>query len=164
VESGRTLLLDLAVRAAPGDAFVVSDLDAAGWLERYTLPDPSLAPAGESLVQAQLPMRAGEGRAEAAARMETLAGQALPGLRERVTWRREGVAHRRTGALDLPGTTWRDRPAVDRGDGVFLAGDMVAAPGLLSEVSFHSALAAAHGALAGLGRTENRFGTTRRGG
>ena len=44
----------------------------------------------------------------------------------------------RTGPLDHPGKTWRDRPAVDRGDGVFLAGDMVAAPGLLSEVSWAS--------------------------
>ncbi|TMR22575.1 FAD-binding protein, partial [Nonomuraea turkmeniaca] len=39
-ESGRTVLLDLAVRADRRDAFVVSDLDEAGWLERYTLPDP----------------------------------------------------------------------------------------------------------------------------
>ena len=42
----------------------------------------------------------------------------------------------RTGALDLPGKTWRDRPAIDRGDGVFLAGDMVAAPGCLSEIAW----------------------------
>jgi hypothetical protein len=47
-----------------------------------------------------------------------------------------------TGALDLPGTAWRDRPQVDRGNGVYLVGDMVAAPGLLTEVSFNSALAA----------------------
>ena len=45
----------------------------------------------------------------------------------------------RSGALDMPGTTWRDRPAVDRGDGVFLAGDMVAADGLLAEVAWASA-------------------------
>ncbi|WP_405149144.1 NAD(P)-binding protein [Sphaerisporangium sp. NBC_01403] len=148
VHSGRTLLLDLAVRADRRDAFVVSDLDAAGWLERYTLPDPSLAPPGESLIQAQLPLREGEGRAGALARLEGLVGQALPGWQERVTWRRHSIANRRTGALDLPGRTWRDRPAVERGDGVFLAGDMVAAPGLLSEVSFHSGIAAARGALA----------------
>jgi hypothetical protein len=53
----------------------------------------------------------------------------------------------RSGALDMPGTTWRDRPAVDRGDGVFLAGDMVAAPGLLSEVSWASAIEASRLAL-----------------
>lgn len=49
----------------------------------------------------------------------------------------------RTGALDPPGATWRDRPAIDRGDGVFLAGDMVAAPGLLFEVGAASAVEAA---------------------
>jgi len=53
-----------------------------------------------------------------------------------------------TGALDLPGTTWRDRPAIDRGKGIFLAGDQVAALGLLSEVAFASASRAAAGALA----------------
>lgn len=143
VESGRTVLLDLAVRTARGDAFVVADLDGAGWLERYTLADPSLAPAGESLIQAQLPLRPGEPRTDALTRLETLADQALPGWRDRVTWRRDAVAHRRTGALDLPGQTWRDRPAIARGGGVYLVGDQVAAPGLLSEVSFHSAVTAA---------------------
>ncbi len=53
----------------------------------------------------------------------------------------------RSGALDMPGTSWRDRPAVDRGDGVFLAGDMVAAPGLLAEVSWASGVQAARLAL-----------------
>ncbi len=147
VDSGRTMLLDLAVRTDRRDAFVVSDLDAAGWLERFTLPDPGLAPPGESLIQAQLPLRDAEGGAAGLARLEALADQALPGWRERATWRRHGIANRRTGALDLPGQTWRDRPAIHRGGGVFLAGDMVAAPGLLSEVSFHSAIAAARGAL-----------------
>ncbi|CAM5549146.1 FAD-dependent oxidoreductase [Streptomyces tanashiensis] len=57
-------------------------------------------------------------------------------------WRREAVSQGRTGAVDRPGTTWRDRPAVDRGDGVYLVGDQVAAPGVLSEVSFTSAVEA----------------------
>ena len=59
-ESGRSLLVDLGLRARRGDVFLVFDHDEAGFLERYSSPDPSLAPAGESLVQAQLPMRAGE--------------------------------------------------------------------------------------------------------
>jgi hypothetical protein len=66
----------------------------------------------------------------------------MPGWRERETWRRRQVMAARTGALDLPGTTWRDRPAIDRGEGVFLAGDMVAAPGLLSEVAWASGIEA----------------------
>ena len=48
----------------------------------------------------------------------------------------------RSGAVDLPGTSWRDRPAIDRGDGVCLCGDQVAAPGCLAEVSFASAIEA----------------------
>ena len=54
----------------------------------------------------------------------------------------------RTGALDPPGKTWRDRPAIDRGDGVFLAGDMVAAPGCLSEIAWASAVEASRLAVA----------------
>jgi hypothetical protein len=42
----------------------------------------------------------------------------------------------------MPGQTWRDRPAVDRGDGVYVAGDMVAAPGCLSEIAWASAVQA----------------------
>jgi hypothetical protein len=148
VPSGRTVLLDVAVRRARRDAFVVCDLDEAGWLERFTAPDPTLAPRGESLVQVQLPLRPGEPLASGRRRVERLVDLALPGWQERVTWRRDSVSNGRSGALDLPGRTWRDRPAVARGDGVFLAGDMVAAPGLLSEVSFASARLAARQAVA----------------
>ncbi|MEV7284548.1 NAD(P)-binding protein [Streptomyces sp. NPDC093252] len=152
---GRTALLDLAVRTRRGDPFVLSDLDAPGWLERFTAQDPTLAPAGEQLIQGQIPIAPHESRADGVARAERLLDLAFEGWRERVTWRREAVAHGRTGAVDLPGTSWRDRPAVDRGDGVFLAGDEVAAPGVLSEVSFTSALTAVSLAL-------GRDGTVRR--
>jgi hypothetical protein len=57
----------------------------------------------------------------------------------------------RSGPLDHPGKTWRARPAVDRGNGVFLAGDMVAAPGLLSEVSWASGADAGRLGLAAAG-------------
>ncbi|MEV5318614.1 NAD(P)-binding protein [Streptomyces sp. NPDC052687] len=140
--SGRTALIDLAVRTRRGDAFIVSDLDAPGWLERFTAQDRTLAPAGEQLIQGQFPIGPHESRADGVARAEQLLDLACEGWRERVTWRREAVANGRTGAVDLPGTTWRDRPAIDRGDGVYLAGDQVAAPGVLAEVSFTSALTA----------------------
>ncbi|MGW6788117.1 FAD-dependent oxidoreductase [Streptomyces chartreusis] len=140
--SGRTALIDLAVRTRRGDAFVVSDLDGTGWLERFTAQDRSLAPAGEQLIQGQIPIAPHESRADGIARAEQLLDLGFRGWRERVTWRREALANGRTGAVDLPGTSWRDRPAVDRGDGVYLAGDQVAAPGVLSEVSFNSALTA----------------------
>jgi hypothetical protein len=139
-DSGRTLLLDLGLHRRRGDAFVISDLDEAGWAEDYAIPDPTVAPPGHSLVQVHMPLRPGETSAAALERLEHLLDLGYPDWQERQTWRRQGLANGRTGALDLPGRTWRDRPAVDRGDGVFLAGDMVAAPGLLSEVSFASAL------------------------
>ncbi|MFJ6726015.1 NAD(P)-binding protein [Streptomyces sp. NPDC091281] len=140
--SGRTVLVDLAVRTRRGDAFAVSDLDAPGWVERFTAQDPTLAPPGEQLVQGQIPIGPDGRKADGVARAEELFDLGLPGWRERVTWRRAAVAAGRTGAVDPPGATWRDRPAVDRGDGVYLAGDQVAAPGVLSEVSFTSALTA----------------------
>jgi phytoene dehydrogenase-like protein len=140
--SGRTVLLDLAVRTRRGDAFAVADLDSPGWIERFTAQDRTLAPAGEQLVQSQIPIAPHESKADGTARAEHLLDLAFKGWRGRVTWRREAVANGRTGAVDLPGSSWRDRPAIDCGDGVYLAGDQVSAPGVLSEVSFNSALTA----------------------
>ena len=151
-QSGHTVCLDLGLRTRRGDPFVVADLDEAGWIERFSAPDPSLAPDGEELVQAQMPVRPGESADAAAARLERLLDLALPERAERQTWQRRLVMDGRTGALDLPGQTWHDRPAIDRGDGVFLAGDMVARPGLLSEVAWASGVAAAESALALTGR------------
>lgn len=140
--SGRTALIDLAIRTRRGDAFAVSDLDAPGWIERFTAQDRTLAPAGEQLLQGQIPIAPHESRADGIARAEELLDLAFPAWRDRVTYRREAVANGRTGAVDLPGTSWRDRPRIDRGNDVYLAGDQVAAPGVLSEVSFNSALEA----------------------
>ena len=146
-DSGRATLLDLGLRRRRGDAFVVADLDEAGWAERYSAPDPTVAPPGHSLIQAQIPLRTGEAGASGLRRLERMLDLGYPGWRDRQVWSRRAIANARSGALDLPGRTWRDRPRVERGDGVFLAGDMVAAPGLLSEVAFNSALTAARGAL-----------------
>jgi phytoene dehydrogenase-like protein len=149
--SGRTVCIDLGLRHRRGDPFVVSDMDEAGWIERFSAADATLAPKGEELVQAQMPIRPQESIDDAAARLERLLDASLPQWRERETWRRRQVMDARSGALDMPGSSWRDRPAVDRGDGVFLAGDMVAAPGLLSEVSWASALEASKLALEAIG-------------
>jgi phytoene dehydrogenase-like protein len=174
---GRTVLIDLGFRSADRrgtgvslgrgrghghgrgrrtDAFIVSDLDAPGWLERFTVQDPSLAPTGHQLVQGQLPIAPGESRADGVAHAERLLDLGFPAWRERVAWRQESVATGRTGALDLPGTTWRDRQAIDRGNGVYLAGDEVAAPGMLCEVSFNSAIEATTLALKGRSAVERR--------
>ncbi|MEV0225757.1 FAD-dependent oxidoreductase [Streptomyces sp. NPDC050704] len=164
--SGRTALLDLAVRTLPrarllphsrlrssggtpmiggtstGDAFAVSDLDAPGWIERFTAQDRTLAPTNEQLIQGQIPIAPHESHADGIARAEELLDLGFPAWRDRITYRNEALANGRTGAVDHPGTSWRDRPRVDRGDDVYLAGDQVAAPGVLSEVSFNSALEA----------------------
>jgi hypothetical protein len=146
--SGRTICVDLALSHRRGDPWVVSDLDEAGWVERFSAADPTLAPDGEELIQAQMPIRPDESADAAHVRLERLLDGSLEGWRDRVTWRRRQVMDGRSGALDLPGTTWRDRPAIDRGGGILLAGDMVAAPGLLSEVAWASGLQAARAALA----------------
>jgi hypothetical protein len=67
-----------------------------------------------------------------------------------VEWRRGAVRTDCSGALDLPGTTWRDRPAVGRGENLAVATDQSAAPGLLAEVG----IAAAHLALQHLDGTD----------
>jgi hypothetical protein len=138
----RTALLDMAVTRRRRDPLILLDLDQPGFAENYSIPDPSLAPAGQSLIQAQAGLWPGEDLAHAVTRVETLLGTAYTGWRDRQTWRRQLSLTGESGALDLPGTTWRDRPAGDRGDGVHIADDMVAAPGLLSEVSHQSAVMA----------------------
>jgi hypothetical protein len=137
----RTALLDVAVTRRR-DPLILLDLDQPGFAENYSIPDPSLAPAGESLIQSQAGLRPDEDLAHAVTRLETLLDTAYTGWRDRQTWRRQFGLTGETGALDPPGTTWRDRPAGDRGEGVHIAGDMVAAPGLLSEVSHQSAVMA----------------------
>ena len=141
----RTALLDVAVERRRGDPFVVADLDECGWVETFSMPDPTLAPAGEHLVQAQIGMRPDEPLDDAIARLERLVDTGYDGWRDRERWRRQAKIEGESGAVDLPGTSWRDRPAIDRGDGVYLVGDMVAAPGLLAEVTHASALTAIAG-------------------
>jgi phytoene dehydrogenase-like protein len=146
--SGHAVCIDLAVRHRRGDPFVVVDLQETGWVERYTAADHSLAPDGEELIQAQMPIRPAESADAAAGRLERLLDASYPEWRDRETWRRRQVMDGRTGALDPPGKTWRDRPRVDRGGHVYLAGDMVAAPGCLSEIAWASAIEASTLALA----------------
>ncbi|BCK56651.1 NAD(P)-binding protein [Nocardia wallacei] len=149
--SGHTVLLDVAVTASRRDRTVVFDLDEGGFQESYTMQDDTIAPPGESLYQLQMPVRAGESAPDAHRRLEAFADLTIPNWRSRTTFHRTAAAKNRTGALDLPGHTWRDRPAIDRGNDVYLVGDMVAAPGMRGEISINSALAAADRATAALG-------------
>ncbi|MGI8901431.1 MAG: FAD-dependent oxidoreductase [Nocardioides sp.] len=157
-EGTRTAFLDVGVKERRRDPFVVWDLDEAGWAERYSRPDPSLAPAGHSVIQAQVGLRPGESLDDGVERIGALLDCGFPHWREREAWRRRYVLDGRSGALDLPGTSWQDRPAVERGDGVFLCGDAVAAPGLLSEVAVTSAVRAAAGTIAYLSAPGARHG------
>ena len=147
-EGTRCAVVEVGLRHWRGDAFAVVDLDQGCWVERFTAPDPSLAPPGHELVQGHTGLAPGEPVEKGVRRLEAVLDGAFPGWRGRQTWRRRMEMRNLTGAVDLPGKTWKDRPSVDRGGGVFLAGDQVAAPGLLSEVAFTSASRAAAGALA----------------
>lgn len=146
--SGLTVCLDIGLSHRMGDPTLVLDLDEAGWVGRYSAANPSVAPDRHELIQAQMPIRDGESADQATLRLERLLDAGLPDWRERLTWKRRQVMDGRSGALDMPGSTWEDRPSIDRGQGVFLAGDMVAAPGLLGEVSWASGIEAARLALA----------------
>ena len=126
---------------------VLIDLDKGVYLARYSALDPSLAPAGHDVLQCSAGLRPGEDAASAQRRIEAALDQAFAG------WRERAVSDRRSqtfspGYRDKVGTTWQQRPAIDRGDGVLLAGDWVAAPGFLAEVCFTSAAAAAERAVA----------------
>jgi hypothetical protein len=153
----RVALLDVGFRTRRGDAYILADLDDAGFVERFTRNDRTLAPAGHELAQGQIGLRPDESLDDGVARVEALFDLAFPGWREREAWRRRSAIEGRTGALDYPGTTWRERAAVVRGDGVFLAGDWVAAPGVLVEVSWASGVEAGRAAALS-GRTAGRRG------
>lgn len=139
----RTALLDIGLTSRRGDPFVVFDLDEGVFAERYTVPDRTLAPNGSELIQAQVGLREDEDLETGVAQIEAVLDATHRDWRTREVWRRRQLVTDSSGAVDLPGRTWRDRPQIDRGDGVFLCGDMVAAPGLLGEVSCTSAVTAA---------------------
>jgi hypothetical protein len=126
----------------------VFDLDDGAFVTRASAVVPSLAPDGCELIQASLGLCPGEGLASGVDRIETLLDQSFAGWRERTTWYRRGLVTESTGAVDLPGTTWRDREPVAFADRVWLAGDWVAAPGHLAEVACNSAIRAARAAVA----------------
>ncbi|MFC7448705.1 FAD-dependent oxidoreductase [Rhodococcus daqingensis] len=149
-QSGHCVMLDLAVREGRRDLFTAADLDEGGFHDCYSMQDRSVAPPGESLFQIDMPVRPDESADQARIRLYRFTDLTVPGWRDRVTWQRTATARDRTGAVDLPGQTWRDRPEIDRGSGVYLVGDMVAAPGMRGEIAINSALRAAEAVVAGL--------------
>jgi phytoene dehydrogenase-like protein len=142
----RTALLDLGLVARRGDPYLIVDLDEAAFVDRFTAVDKTLAPERHSLVQAMIGLRPDESLEAATSRIEAILDVGYRDWRDRVAWRCRAVVSEATGALDLPGCTWRDRPAIRQGEQLWLAGDWVAAPGHLSEVSCTSAVEAARAA------------------
>lgn len=141
--TGRVAVLDVAIRDKEGLPTVVFDLDHPTVAVRHSSVDPSLVPAGEQLLETATGLPPGESLDEAVRQIEVFLDKAFRGWRERETWRRRFAFDMGAGAVDTPGQTWRDRPSIDYGNGVFLAGDWVAAPGLLSDVAVNSAIQAA---------------------
>jgi phytoene dehydrogenase-like protein len=139
----RTALLDIGLRADRRWPASVLDLDDRIYAARVSSVDGSVAPAGHELIQASAGIRPTESIDAATTRIEALLDAGYPGWREAEAWRRRTIAEQSSGALDPVGYSWSDRPSIDRRDGVYLVGDSVAAPGMLSEVTHRSALEAA---------------------
>ena len=137
--SSDTALLDIALQKRWGDPTAVLGIDEHAYLASVSQGDPSVAPKGETLLQGVTGIRAGEEPEAARERIYRLLDGGFKHWRERVVWRRIGVTRQAVGPADPPGTSWRDRPAIDRGRGRWLIGDRVAAPGILAETCFESA-------------------------
>jgi hypothetical protein len=133
-----TFDLGLLTDAGPG-WFRVMDLDNRIYAARYSLADPTLAPPGHELIQIAAACPPGERKTDAERRVHRLLDQSWPGWRAAVRWQRRSLRTDCTGAIDLPGTTWRDRPAIRRGNSLAVATDQSAAPGLLAEAGFAAA-------------------------
>lgn len=144
--STRTALFDVAIRSDDADPVAVLDLDHRVYVARYTAYDSDLAPAGEQLIQCSAGIRDGEIVSAAIERICGVLDRNYQSWRMRTTWSQQSP-YAGTAPVDLPGTNWRDRPAIEQGEKIWLAGDHVAAPGLLAEVAFASAIAAAAAAV-----------------
>ncbi len=141
--SGRTALLDLGLRTDEStDWFRVIDLQDRIYMARYSVVDRTLAPRGSDLPEAAAACAPSERLDVAIRRIELLLDMSSPGWRDRISWRRAYLMDGQTGAVDLPGTAWQDRPAVRRSPTLAVATDQSAAPGLLSEVGASAALSA----------------------
>jgi len=158
--SARVATFDLGLRADTGpDWFRVMDLENRIYAARYSVADHTLAPPGHELIQIAAACFPRERKAGAERRVQRLLDQSWPGWRAAVRWQRGCVRAHCTGAIDLPGTTWRDRPAVSRSDTLAVATDQSAAPGLLAE----AAIAAAQLAVQQFGETSAACSATPRG-
>jgi len=136
----RSVTVDLGLRSDGGpDWFRILDLDDRIYVARYSLADPTLAPPGHELVQISAACAPGERKSAAEHRVTRLLDESWPGWRGAVQWHSSALRTDCTGAIDLPGTTWHDRPPVTRSGTLAVATDQSAAPGLLTEVAIAAA-------------------------
>jgi phytoene dehydrogenase-like protein len=143
--SARVATFDLGLRADVGPGwFRVMDLDDRIYAARYSLADPTLAPPGHELIQIAAACAPCERKTDAERRVQRLLDQSWPGWRAAVQWHRSAMRTHCTGAIDPPGTTWHDRPAVSRSNTLTVATDQSAAPGLLAETGIAAAQLAVH--------------------
>jgi phytoene dehydrogenase-like protein len=149
----RTAMFDVSLEPRRRDRWAVLDLDRRVYVSDYSAYDPSLAPPGQHLIQGCAGLQEGETLEVGLERIHAVLDLARPDWRSRTKWKRQGLTIGGAGAADPPGTTWRDRPSINRGNDRWLAGDRVAAPGVLSEVAYASAVDAAQQALARINRT-----------
>lgn len=147
----RAALLDIAVDHRRTDPYLIIDLDEAIFSSRTTAVVSTHAPDGQDLVQLVAGMAPDESLDHAEGRLETLLDESMVDWRSRLQWRRRSAPVEATGAVDLPGATWRDRPSTTPAPAIWLAGDWVAAPGHLAEVSATSAIAAARAIASSIG-------------
>jgi len=138
--SARVATFDLGLRTDAGPGwFRVMELDNRIYAARYSVADRTLAPPGHELIQIAAAYSPRERRSDAERRVQRLLDRSWPGWRAAVRWQRSCVRTHCTGAVDLPGTTWRDRPAISRSNTLAVATDQSAAPGLLAEAAVAAA-------------------------
>ena len=140
--SARVATFDLGLRAEAGIVpgwFRVMDLDDRIYAARYSAADHTVAPPGHELIQIAAACSPRERKADAERRVHRLLDRSWPGWRAAVRWQRSCLRTNCTGAIDLPGTTWRDRPAISRSSTLAVATDQSAAPGLLAEAGIAAA-------------------------
>lgn len=148
--SSDSALLDIAIKGRFSDPSAVLGIDVHAYIASISAGDPAAAPKGETLLQGVTGINEGETPEAARERIHQLLDGGFKNWRDRVVWRRTGVTHNAVGPADPPGSSWRDRPAIDRGRGCWLIGDRVAAPGILAETCFESARMASEMVLAKL--------------
>jgi hypothetical protein len=111
----------------PGGGTSTSRLAAAaaprGWCATSTrapgssaspAPTPRWPPPAQQLLQAHTGVRPGEPLDAALQRLRVVLYAAFPGWLARLVWSRKAQLEAVAGAVDHPGTSWRDRPQIDR--------------------------------------------------